>query len=386
MHQPQVVCILGMHRSGTSLIARVINLLGVDLGPSEQMLEPGMDNVKGFWEHVSFKEIDDELLARHGGDWSDPPELPTGWHEAPELDELRERARAMIAADFGGSKSWGWKDPRSCLTLPFWRALVPAPRFVIPMRRPLDVARSLEHRNGMPLAQGIRLWVRYVREILDQTADEPRTFVFYEDFLDGWRRDLPRLARFLGRPELGADPEVVAEVGGFIDKDLRHHRTGRPSGPGRLALAYYQVRGILPQRFAPRVDVADPVRLGLPQPLIAALDRLYDDVRQVGLRHDLCNDRAVSDDAIDRSCSLILGQIEAAPANDRRQPLPPGPWSTPAGDCKASLLSIRSIEFIDSDPKSRGQISRNEVIAWLSGQISPAWFRGRSRQRRPYTT
>jgi len=326
MPKPQVVCILGMHRSGTSLIARVINLLGVDLGPSEQMLEAGMDNVKGFWEHVSFKEIDDELLARHGGDWSNPPELPDGWHEAPELDDLRERARAMIASDFGGSKTWGWKDPRSCLTLAFWRTVITTPCFVIPMRRPLDVARSLEHRNGIPLAQGLRLWVRYVQAILDQTGDDRRTFVFYEDFLDGWRRDLPRLAGFLGRPELGDNASVVAEVRGFVDKDLRHHRTGVRTGPGPIALAFHRVRGFLPQRIAPRVDVAAPSRLGLSGPLVAALDRVYDDLRQVGLREDLCNERADNEAAIARAFDAILAEVEpAAAAPRRREPTAAGP-------------------------------------------------------------
>lgn len=67
----RAVCVLGMHRSGTSLITRVLNLLGVYLGPEEHLITANADNPKGFWEHDLFKRRNDEILERLGGTWHD---------------------------------------------------------------------------------------------------------------------------------------------------------------------------------------------------------------------------------------------------------------------------------------------------------------------------
>ena len=69
MSDPTIVCILGMHRSGTSLLAR-INLLGVYLGPPNRLMPAAPENPKGFWEYQPIMELNNEILARLGGDAS----------------------------------------------------------------------------------------------------------------------------------------------------------------------------------------------------------------------------------------------------------------------------------------------------------------------------
>jgi len=117
----QVVCVLGMHRSGTSLTTRVLNLLGVYLGSDDSMLASDRLNAKGYWEHESILEINDELLARFDGSWHAPPVFPPNWERAPEIADLRRQARVLLEEEFQEAELWGWKDPRTCLTLPFWR-------------------------------------------------------------------------------------------------------------------------------------------------------------------------------------------------------------------------------------------------------------------------
>src|SRR2546425_6536349 len=125
---PQVVCVLGMHRSGTSLLTRIINLLGVYLDPEESLMKASKWNPKGFWEHQGIIDINDEILVRFGGSWGCPPVFPDHWHKAPQLDDLRDRARRLMAKDFGDAAVWDWKDPRTYLTLPFWQMLIPSMR------------------------------------------------------------------------------------------------------------------------------------------------------------------------------------------------------------------------------------------------------------------
>jgi O-antigen biosynthesis protein len=223
---PRVICILGMHRSGTSLTARLLNLLGVYLGPKEHMIQPGPDNPQGFWEHQFITELNNEILARlDSRSWDPAPTFPSGWESSSKFADLRSKARSIIAQDFNTSLLWGWKDPRNCLTLPFWKKLLPSMKFVICLRNPIDVARSLEERDRLPFEKSIELWFRYTTAAIEQTAGEPRLFVFYEDYFDNWRRELRRLANFVGVPTMADDQDVLLLAEKFIDRELWHHRT-----------------------------------------------------------------------------------------------------------------------------------------------------------------
>jgi len=225
MTRPQVVCVLGMHRSGTSVVTRILNLLGLCLGSEEHLLRPSPTNLKGYWEHAVFSDISETILSRLGGSWHEPPIFAPGWESAAELADLRARARAVIRDDFAAAGLWGWKDPRTCLTLPFWRPLVGPMRYVICLRNPVDVARSLELRDGFPPQKSARLWLTHVTSALAHTTGQPRLFTFFEDFLGDWRGQTQRLAGFLGRRDAAGQADVADAVREFIDDGLRHHRS-----------------------------------------------------------------------------------------------------------------------------------------------------------------
>jgi hypothetical protein len=112
MPAPEIVCVLGMHRSGTSLITALLQSLGAHLGPPEHMMKPQPDNPRGFYEHQLLNDIDEEILARLGGSWSEPPVLGEGWETGPGLGDLLQRARAVIEQDFGTAPLCSWKNPR----------------------------------------------------------------------------------------------------------------------------------------------------------------------------------------------------------------------------------------------------------------------------------
>jgi hypothetical protein len=220
----RVICTLGMHRSGTSLVSRMLNLLGVHLGTPRSISGRGDDNPKGHWEHQRLSHLNDEILARFGGRWDEPPVFPADWPRDPALEDIRQQARAILAADFAAQPLWGWKDPRTCLTIPFWQDLIGPIRYVLCVRNPSAVVASLSRRNAMRPEQAERLWLTHVHASLIHTSGRPRIVVFYEDILADWARDLRQLAAFIGRPEGGDDPQVQASVGEFVEKELCHHR------------------------------------------------------------------------------------------------------------------------------------------------------------------
>jgi hypothetical protein len=226
MTDPRTVCVLGMHRSGTSLVARLLNLLGVYLGPDEHLMEATSNNPRGYWEHRQITNLDEEVLARLGGSWDEPPSISVDVFAVPELADLRREARAIVDSDFADSPLWGWKDPRTCLVLPFWQLVVPPSRYILCLRNPLDVARSLARSDGVGC--GLALWLRYTKDSLDYTRGHPRLLVFYEDMFRDWRSELRRLAAFAGLTKAVDPASRRAVKEGIVDDELWHHRTALP--------------------------------------------------------------------------------------------------------------------------------------------------------------
>ena len=185
------VCVLGFHRSGTSLVTRLLNQLGVDLGPGEDLLE-GVegDNPNGYFEPRWTIAINDAILAAFGGSYEAPPELPAGWAQHPELDALRATARERLAAAFAGSTLWGIKDPRLSLTLPFWRPLIAEHaddlRFVVCVRSPAETAASMLRRDiygALDAEHFGRAWLAYTAGALANSGHGERTLALYDDLL-----------------------------------------------------------------------------------------------------------------------------------------------------------------------------------------------------------
>jgi hypothetical protein len=203
----------------------VLNLLGVYLGAESQFLPSAPDNIQGFWEYIPFIDVNEAILKRLGGTWIDPPAFPPGWFDATELADLRTQARRVIAEGFTGQPLWGWKDPRTCLTLPFWVPLLPPMHYVICLRGMADVAQSLHRRDGLSTEKSAHLWLRYVASTFAHTAGRPRLLLFYEDLMADWQGQVRRLAAFVGVPQGEDDTLVRRAIQAAVDQELHHHRT-----------------------------------------------------------------------------------------------------------------------------------------------------------------
>src|SRR5205809_285670 len=79
-----VICVTGMHRSGTSMVARLLSLCGVYLGSPENLSRSAPDNRDGFWENPDFVELNDNLLAMVHAGWDLPPS-EFEWAPRPEF-------------------------------------------------------------------------------------------------------------------------------------------------------------------------------------------------------------------------------------------------------------------------------------------------------------
>jgi hypothetical protein len=220
--------ILGMHRSGTSALARCCNLLGVDLGSDFIPTQP--DNQSGFWEDARVKDADDLALAAQGLLWDDVRPLPERWQEARGIVEARDRLLATLETLARPGRLFGVKDPRISRLLPLWLPLLErlgaTPLFLLALRQPAEVADSLARRDRLTPARSHLLWLRYTLEAELYTRGHRRAIVPFDELLRDWRATLVRAARDVGLRWPVPLEEAAPAVDSFLDARLRHHVAG----------------------------------------------------------------------------------------------------------------------------------------------------------------
>ena len=181
------------------MVTRLLHCCGLELGPESELMPPQADNPEGFWEHLGFVAVNDELLSVLGGAWDLPPK-PNEDFTSARLDPLRLKARLLLE-EFDPTTVWGWKDPRNSLTLPFWQELLPGLKTVVVVRNPLEVAHSMRQRNGTSYSFGLRLWEIYNRRLFEGTSGKERLITHYDLFFQQPEMELRRIMEFIGLPE-----------------------------------------------------------------------------------------------------------------------------------------------------------------------------------------
>ncbi len=222
----RAICILGMHRSGTSAITRAINLLSVYLG-EEKDIFPALDyNPEGLWERIDINGLQERLLAAIKRTWDTTVPLSAGWQNAPDVRPFRDEIIALIKNNFSGIPLWAWKDPRSTIFIDLWKDVLSELGIelsvVFAVRNPLDVARSLQKRDGFSLDKGFGIWFNYNISALRAIKNIPTVFVSYDLFLEDWERELRRIGEELGIAWPLDDAVLRDKMNSFVRRDLRH--------------------------------------------------------------------------------------------------------------------------------------------------------------------
>jgi GT2 family glycosyltransferase len=222
----KALLVLGMHRSGTSALTRVLSLLGADL-PMRLMPPVANDNPRGFWEPERIARLHDEMLTAVDSSWDDVLPMPEQWHELSALRGRFQQMLDLLQEEFGESGLFVLKDPRICRLIPMWNELLEQfgaePRHVIMLRNPLEVAGSLHARNGFPVAKSLAIWLRHVLDAEWFTRGQVRTFVRYEDLLRDWRRVTDKIAAELRLSWPRSHHQACLEVEEFLSAKDRHH-------------------------------------------------------------------------------------------------------------------------------------------------------------------
>jgi hypothetical protein len=219
---PRQIMVVGMHRSGTSLVALLLHAMGCYAGAEHELAAPDLFNPTGYWEHRDVWALDEEILATLDASWLDPERADPAGLMGDYRILFESRARAIVRAlDQHGT--WMAKDPRLAILFPIWREALDRPVCVLVWREPAAVARSLARRDGLPVMVGLALWETYTRAMLASTAGLPRVMVAYQELVANPIECVARLHRGLvtaGAADLRlpSDDELRAMIDPALDR------------------------------------------------------------------------------------------------------------------------------------------------------------------------
>lgn len=204
--ETKTVVVLGMHRSGTSMTAGILSILGVNMGAEGR---PADSNVRGHFEDHDFLFLNKKILAFHKASWDDPPS------DTLTLDpDLKNRAKKLLLIKANGI--WGWKDPRTVFTIEYYLAHLPNPYFIFVDRDTNEVARSLQRRNSFPIEKGAALSKKYKRKLdtlTETTQHLPQLFLSMNSIIASPTEEARTIARFL---EIPLNRKQEKEVRSFV--------------------------------------------------------------------------------------------------------------------------------------------------------------------------
>ena len=228
----QLVLVVGVGRSGTSLLTGVLGQLGFHVPQPEVKADD--TNPRGFSEPRWAVDFHTRLLQERRVTVNDSrpaafEKTGTAAEDAATLAELRE----WLGGQLGEADSVVVKDPRTGWFLPLWTRcatdLGVEPGFVTMLRHPTEILASAIKSYGtwQTPASRAAAWINITLETEHATRGSRRAFVRYEDLLADWRRETGRVGDLLSVPALQAPDEAsAAAVDAFVDPTLHRNRVG----------------------------------------------------------------------------------------------------------------------------------------------------------------
>lgn len=200
----RTIAVLGMHRSGTSALMGSLEQAGLFIGDTNHSAD---DNAKGNRESIAIMTLHDDLLARNGGSWDNPPVRNLRWNP------VHRALLSSIIQNYESREIWGFKDPRTLFACDVWLKTIPTLEFAGIFRHPFLVANSLVHRNNMTPEEALGLWFTYNSKLIWLARNkEPFPIVEFSINPDEFNHQLQLLVARLELPS----PSLT-----FFDETLR---------------------------------------------------------------------------------------------------------------------------------------------------------------------
>ena len=218
-----IVFVVGMHRSGTSMLTKILNICGMNIGSDDELIPAHESNPKGHFEHIDFLNINIEILELLDGNTFVLPVVKENWEFDSKLNPLLEKAKKIVDRMNQKYILWGVKDPRFSFTLPFWKRLIPNMKIIIPVRNYRNVCASLMKRDSISEISANIYYLSYWQHILRNTGDKERLFVLYDELIELRDDALMKIQKYINHPNFFINDSRLSDLNIFVEKELRHH-------------------------------------------------------------------------------------------------------------------------------------------------------------------
>ena len=224
----KVLCVIGMHRSGTSCLIGSLQNGGLALGEHSTW---DLHNTRGNRENPAVVNFHEGLLEDHRASWDRPP-------RRLHFNGRHRQEAARIIGEFSGYPCWGFKDPRTTLALPLWRELIPGLQIIGIFRHPLAVAASLQKRdspNGISTAKGLSLWYHYNDILYREYRRQAFPLLSFDWDEEYFHLRLNEVHQSFNLRPLGPGQR-------FYNAELQHFSGGRERLPWRVGRLYRKLQ------------------------------------------------------------------------------------------------------------------------------------------------
>ena len=229
------IIVLGVERSGTSVVAEMVHRWGAYAGPPEKLHSADVHAPRGYWEFLPLWDLLAELGDFDAGaTWWDRDFQQQIEKKATDPASRKKAVELMAEMHKGGP--WFWKDPALSHFLPFWKQIWDDAIYIITVRNPLDTAVSWQ-KFIMPsnvkarisfVAMNLLRWQHIMTQILQHTEDAPhRLFLGYEDIMRNPRAQAERLACFLNS-KFGKRVSTIQMMVDVVEPELWRNDCGIP--------------------------------------------------------------------------------------------------------------------------------------------------------------
>ncbi|MDH5711299.1 MAG: hypothetical protein OEZ15_06505, partial [Gammaproteobacteria bacterium] len=221
-----IVLVVGMHRSGTSVLMRGLKTLGIEIG--EEFHDPAADNAKGFWEDKDVLALNEKILRSLGCRWDSIRPVPLASLQGEMFQALRKQAREILRKKKGNTEFWGIKDPRFSRLLPFWIPIFEEAGaqtyLVMSIRHPVSIARSLAVRDQISEEKSSLLCLSHWIDVLQSNYADKLIVIDYDDFVT---KSEAKLTDIAGRLNINVTSEIKKSISDFsndfVSESLRHN-------------------------------------------------------------------------------------------------------------------------------------------------------------------
>lgn len=222
------VIVVGMHRSGTSAVTRILSILGCFFGESSELYQSDSFNRDGYWEHKKIIWLNRrfEMSLNLNSLGTDP--LPECWIDHPFKQSFQAELKRLLNKSFQNQELWGWKDPDNSWFIPFSEEVLVdlglSPKYVICVRNPIEVADSQWRRNGTPTERTIAEWLRHTLAAIVATEGGVRQLTLFHRLIENPVDVVNRLIKFIDLPQIG--PQAATDAVQSINRANIHSSAG----------------------------------------------------------------------------------------------------------------------------------------------------------------